>query len=140
MLRDSLRREGYEAKRVPLSGASPGYKGDIAVSKGTDSWTLEAKLRAPGTFSRIYSLFDQKQKDGSFAVAYGDETDLSLVSIHSTFASATLGPIYYNPTTDYGAEEIKAVKKLVSIKGMMQDCNYLVIREDRKPFLYVRYR
>lgn len=41
---------GFEAKRVPLSGASEGFKGDVIVH----GLTGESKLRASG-FKQIYS-------------------------------------------------------------------------------------
>lgn len=44
------KREGFEAKRVPLSGAADGFKGDVIVH----GLTGESKLRAAG-FKQIYS-------------------------------------------------------------------------------------
>ena len=39
---------GLEAYRVPLSGASEGFKGDVIIKKGREILTLECKNRAGG--------------------------------------------------------------------------------------------
>ncbi len=50
-----LKGWGYEAKRVPLSGAAEGFKGDVLFRRpGDPVWqTIEAKVRANG-FKQIY--------------------------------------------------------------------------------------
>jgi len=50
-----LKGLGYDAKRVPLSGASTGFKGDVLFKRPDDTvWqTIEAKVRAKG-FKQIY--------------------------------------------------------------------------------------
>lgn len=141
LLRDSLRGEGFEADRVPLSGASPNHKGDIAFRKDGQEWKAEAKLRGGSTFDRIYNLFSAYAKEGSFSVAVGDD-DLHLFSIHDSMAKAVAGPLVYPPLPSLkeSKELTKGVNYVINIKKMMQDCDFLVIRSDRKPFLYIRYR
>ena len=48
-----IQSHGIDAKRVPLSGAADGFKGDIIMGQ----WTIEAKLRADG-FKQIYDWLD----------------------------------------------------------------------------------
>ncbi len=48
-----IQSHGIDAKRVPLSGAADGFKGDIIMGQ----WTIEAKLRADG-FKQIYDWID----------------------------------------------------------------------------------
>jgi len=50
---DWFKSHGMDAKRIPLSGASEGFKGDIQV-KG---WLFEQKVRAQG-FNRLYDWID----------------------------------------------------------------------------------
>lgn len=50
---DLIQQHGVEAKRVPLSGAATGFKGDIQMG----SWTIECKVRANG-FKQIYDWLD----------------------------------------------------------------------------------
>ena len=48
-----IQSHGVEAKRVPLSGAATGFKGDIQMG----TWTIECKVRANG-FKQIYDWLD----------------------------------------------------------------------------------
>ncbi len=43
-----LREKGIAAKRVPLSGAAEGFKGDIVIEHFTKSWQVEVKARKGG--------------------------------------------------------------------------------------------
>ena len=52
-----FRAYGIDAKRVPLSGAASGFKGDIiAIIDGQD-WRIESKVRSNG-FKQIYGWLD----------------------------------------------------------------------------------
>jgi hypothetical protein len=44
----TMQAHGLEAKRVPLSGAQEGYKGDVCMVGPTGDLTIEAKMRAGG--------------------------------------------------------------------------------------------
>ena len=45
---------GLEARRVPLSGAAEGFKGDVLITDAKGKvWTVECKVRSRG-FSRLY--------------------------------------------------------------------------------------
>lgn len=48
-----LQEAGIAAMRVPLSGAMPGYKGDVSAFLFGDDRILEVKTRAKG-FDRYY--------------------------------------------------------------------------------------
>lgn len=49
---------GYEAERVPLSGAAGGsFGGDVIANFGGDDWKLECKARAEG-WKQLYSWLD----------------------------------------------------------------------------------
>jgi hypothetical protein len=48
-----LRSHGLEAYRVPLSGAATGFKSDVEVRLGDQTFRLESKVKSKG-FSRIY--------------------------------------------------------------------------------------
>jgi Holliday junction resolvase len=47
------RLRDLEAHRVPLSGAAAGFKGDVHIKKGRETWVIEAKKRADG-FKFLY--------------------------------------------------------------------------------------
>lgn len=50
---NTAKAHGLEAYRVPLSGASAGFKNDIIIKQGRTTWEIEAKKRATG-FKFIY--------------------------------------------------------------------------------------
>lgn len=50
---EKARQHGLEANRVPLSGSAAGFKGDVHIKKGRETWVIEAKKRASG-FKFLY--------------------------------------------------------------------------------------
>jgi hypothetical protein len=48
---------GIEAKRVPLSGAASGFKGDVIATIQGQDWRIENKVRGNG-FKQIYGWLD----------------------------------------------------------------------------------
>lgn len=51
------RLRDLEAYRVPLSGAAEGFKNDVIIKKGRETWEVEAKKRADG-FKFLYQHID----------------------------------------------------------------------------------
>jgi hypothetical protein len=136
LLRDILRLGGYEAHRVPSSGAAEGFKGDVAFSKDGKQHLAEVKSRKEH-FKPIYEAYT---KFGEFAVAVPVENGpLLCVSVSASMdAALSNSAVYVPPGTD--KVMAKAIRKLLSIQDMLQASDILVVRDDRKPFLYVRYR
>lgn len=52
-----LRAYGIEAKRVPLSGAAKGFKGDVIATIQGKDWQIENKVRKDG-FKQIYGWLE----------------------------------------------------------------------------------
>jgi hypothetical protein len=136
LLRDMLRLEGYTAHRVPSSGAAEGFKGDIAFKKDGKEWIAEVKSRK----EHFKSLYEAYSKFGEFAVAIPvSNGPLLCVSVSASMDAALSNSAVYAPP---GTDKVmaKAIRKLKSIQSMLQASDVLVVRDDRKPFLYVRYR
>ena len=45
---NTARAHSLDAFRVPLSGAADGFKNDVIIKSGRETWELEAKKRASG--------------------------------------------------------------------------------------------
>ncbi len=135
-LRDALRAEGYEADRVPSSGAAQGFKGDVRFRKGGIEWVAELKCRKD-TFKSIYALYDN-HKDELKRVAIS--TPGVLVSIHTCMEDAIQGPLVYLDRTCFPKERQRAIRKLENMRSLLQQSDILVVKDDYKPFLYIRYR
>ena len=136
-LRDYLRSLGFNAIRVPLSGASEGYKGDIVATRDGETTTFELKCRK-NAFSKLYWFVDQlDMPSGVVAAGY------NLISIttsptkteHYTDMIKLLMAV--NPAIR--KQVVRAVGQMVSLKKLKGDCNVLVVKDDRKPFLFLHY-
>lgn len=53
-----IKQAGFSANRVPLSGASVGYKGDIAIEYDNREILVEVKSRKK-EFTKLYELLDE---------------------------------------------------------------------------------
>lgn len=143
LLRDTLRRQGYEADRVPLSGASQGFKGDLRVSKEGVEYTIEVKSRKD-QFKKIYSLYEKhKRLTGLHVFQFHLEGELISVSDSMDLALQDAGT-YENASglvirADY-RPYVRTLSKILNMKKLVQDCNVLAIKDDRCSFLFLRYR
>ena len=141
-LRDEFRKLGYESLRIPLSGAQAGYKGDVKFCKDGKTLIAECKARKC-SFTKLYSYLAQmgtpslagKEKvlplildvDGSRLCVYSQDLKSVLEYNGSYWAKPTL--------KDFQA----MVRKLTNLRKLVGDCDILAVKDDRKPFLFIRY-
>jgi len=119
-----MREWGWEADRVPLSGASQGFKGDIRARKGDTEITIEVKSRAGG-FDILYAL-----KTPIFVMVDNDPVCLG----------STIDEAFTKEGTYVTMEpNAKLVRKLRACKKWLQGCDILAVKQDRKPFRFIRY-
>ncbi len=136
---------GYPAQRVPLSGATDYAKGDVEVQHVLGEKTLyEIKARA-SNFDSLYSLLD--------AFYNGQETlyvsvpnkenpqELDLVSLsYKAFPvppASRVFPLYIEHTMF--ATHGRALKRISNLRPMIESADILVLKGDRKPYIYVRF-
>jgi len=131
LVRDYFRSLGYSADRVPSSGASQGFKGDVRVidNKTGESFLVEVKSRQ-NSFNYIYQLpllhfGNAYYVEGAGAVAYSTEFTL----IKEPEAYYRLSPIL-NP---------KPYIRLLDLKKHLKGCDYLVIKDKNKPLIFIKY-
>lgn len=128
MLRDHLRTLGWNADRVPLSGASQGFKGDIVATKDGKRLVFELKVRAGKYFDDIYnSWFTSVSVSPGISntcITYSQDLD-RVLDQDSHFLSVPPGG--------------KEIKKLLNIRKWLDKSDILVIRHDRKPFIFIKY-
>lgn len=123
-VRDYLREQGWEADRVPLSGASQGFKGDIRARKDNKEITIEVKVRAGG-FDILYAL-----KTPIFVMV-----DNEPVCLGSTIDEAFIKDgTYVTMEPNH-----RLVRKLRSLKKLLGGCDILAVKQDRKHLLFIRY-
>ena len=145
---DWLRQLGYTSFRVPLSGASMGDKGDIKVEipntrygdRPMDAKFLygEAKARR-SSFTTVYGLFDKLR---------GRENTLSLEYKGKCFVMTTVfdamgliggGNALEFKTPTITGSEAKVMGRIVKFEEWLKGADFLIIKGDYKPLLFVRY-
>lgn len=139
-LRDELIRHGWsDVVRVPLSGAvktRPEYQSDVSARPpgyGSEV-TFENKARATG-FDSIYALVPPSVDRICFAVGNGD---LCVVTLdpNKALESATFPDI-----TTFPPEQQKVMRSIVKkCRDWIGTAMILSLKQDRKPFIFIRYR
>lgn len=137
-VRDALRAEGYEADRVPSSGAAEGFKGDIRFRKDGREYLAEVKARRK-EFHRIYALVDRYATNGCLSLACGEAG--VCISIAPTAAEA-FACATFTPSRRYEQTPVdsKGVRKLLNVRQFVKGCDILVLHDDRRSYLYVVYK
>lgn len=127
-IRDLARTAGFEADRVPLSGASQGFKGDVRVTDPAGKIQyVEVKIRAD-SFKSIY----KESFPVCISLPAGD-----LIQITSNFRDAFYGPP--SGTYFHSVAESRGTKRLKAIKPLLAGSDFLAIRDDRQAWLFIRY-
>lgn len=144
LLRDFLRAQGWEADRVPSSGAAQGFPGDIRAVKCGKTVLFELKARRD-QFKKIYALYDahcHAMKDDVLAVVTPG-IEKHLVSLSSSFDALFTDPVQVYERAENHVlynEYKRTFRKLGTMYKYLQTCDVLVIKDDRKSFLFIRYR
>lgn len=135
-VRNYFRKNGFVAHRVPSSGSAHGFPGDVLVKhpNGT-SFLVEVKIRKD-YFKDIYTLLDQTHTD-----TLRHEFNGKSVTISKTFFDLFTQDHKYRVNFDLLADKrlLKTIKKLDKMHEWVKGSDYLVVRMDRKPFLFIRY-
>jgi hypothetical protein len=138
--RDIARSYGFQSDRVPLSGAAAGFKCDVTFTKGGVTRKAEVKARK-SDFKQIYALFDTH-----FALTKDDKLEVNiggrLVSLSSSLIGALedCGIYHRAEALPYFKPFKRTFQKLLNLEKLLGEANLLVLKMDRKPFLYVTYR
>lgn len=142
-LRDFLRLQGWKADRVPSSGAAQGFPGDIKAEKNGKTVLFELKARKD-LFKNIYALYEENCKlsqDDVLALAVPGARNLCVTissSLHAVYDGAdyhtlmTTHPLYKKYKRTFG--------KIENLEKLLGQAEILVIKDDRRPFLFFRYQ
>lgn len=132
-----LKFKGYDARRVPLSGSMSGYKHDVIIKTESGETTFEVKARKD-LYKAIYSLLD----------TYAPTKNLTLLMSSFTLSLTNLSDSDFICPRDFKRPEHldftdkvvkKAVNQLCKIDELREGADYLVIKNDRKPFIAIKY-
>jgi hypothetical protein len=136
-LRDHLREKGWhDVLRVPLSGASQGFKGDVvARADGLgQEHSFELKVRAGG-FDKIYKLLTH-----AGSLAFCDPLTLRGALVTYDPNALLVAGRHYVKMDCYTDKEQKVMQKILKMREKwLGDASFLVIKQDRHPFIFVRF-
>lgn len=139
IVRDHLRELKIydDVFRVPLSGASEGYKSDVVGRKGGQEDTFEVKARAHD-FDTIYALYKDNQDHNKLWSVLDTENKI-LVAVSTNFLNLQPELDYHFKTADFTGTKKKTFQKLLRLRKLLQGAKYLVLRGNNKPLLFIRY-
>lgn len=129
LLVEHLKKKGYEALRVPLSGAMKGYKCDVRAIRGGVEHTFELKVRA-NEYGSIYAFFAMNEENGVVRISDADSNTLVLSDDFEKVKDMA---------GEYPLDESRTAKKLHNMQKLLNGAQFLVIRGDRMGFLFVQY-
>lgn len=144
-LRNYLRQHGWKADRVPSSGAAQGFPGDVAAEHPEHGKRLfEMKFRKD-LFGSIYALYEascRECNDDVLAVAFAGEHKKQLLAM-STHLDAVLTPAefhtFYQLHPLYG-QHARAFGRLPKMQSLLKESDILVLKDNNRPLLFLRYR
>lgn len=126
-VRDALRSAGFVVDRVPASGASQGFKGDLRVKYDSKEILVEVKARRDA-FKRLYET-----------MIYGDDYVYFLDGVMFSYDPA---PIVGRVKVKYGAwlgEHTPTRKLLTKLFLMRGDSDILVVKNDKLKPIYMSW-
>lgn len=143
IVRDQLKETNLydEVYRVPLSGASEGYKCDVVARINRDGFTHEVKFEVKSRYNefkalyKIFELFSFENvlllKTEHFYIKIFDLPELTWGQPPTTViysdAKLLLGKYY------------RSIRKLDGMYKLLGQADYLVIKNNNKKPLYIRY-
>lgn len=131
LARDLFRDLGWSSERIPCSGAVHWLKGDITLSKGDIKLVAEVKSRGD-EYKRIYGLLD-KTKTKIVRLAYEE----NLVTLSYNFRD--LGFEDKQEMLFDHTPKSQTVKKIIGMKALLKTADFLMVRNNHRPFIYIRY-
>ena len=138
-----LEKQGYNAVRVPLSGATTFAKGDIAVYLGM----REIKVKGFTVYTKDPLILEVKSRKKDFKRIYEAALIPGTIDKYSLLTSEfyitgslksmlTLLPI----ETDNILENDIVRKSILEKKKWLQGADILVLKRNNDPYIYIRYK
>lgn len=131
-VRDYFRALGYEADRVPSSGAAQGFKGDVKIQRpGHEPEIIEVKSRAK-QFHTLYQLIGDQ-----LGICFNHLGVLVQMSYH--FTDLLKSDILFRniDTQDKGIK--RTLDKILKMREYLKGADYLVVKDDFRPLIFIRY-
>lgn len=141
LLRDLLRKQGWEAERVPGSGAytkvQGDYKGDIKASKNGREVLFELKSRKD-EFKLVYPLIAALRHFDATGMV---ETETGkMILFGNTPEDTHEGRAIFTDLVVAKFPNFKrTINKVFRMQRLLKGADYLVVKNDRMPHIFMRY-
>lgn len=132
LVRDYFRSLGFTANRVPSSGAATGFPGDVEVVTHDGKFLVEVKSRQ-NNFKSVYDLFSACAIGGVLSFTHRG----ICVDIVDSFSNFPKSNIYYSVLTEV---KTQTLNKILNMQKLLKGCQYLVVKDNNKPLLFLRYQ
>lgn len=147
LVRDYMRSLGLKADRVPSSGAAQGFKGDVKIEAPDGRIALVEVKSRQNEFKSIYAWYQNTQHDKEWKrIPYLRLIDNSTLIISEWFTDLDmLLPPTEGRRACFHEAPNNVVKKLTTMRKLLntsrpdKSCDFLAIKINHKPFLYLRY-
>lgn len=141
LVRDHLRELGWAADRVPGSGAytkkaDDGYSGDVKASKDGRESLFEVKCRAD-SFGSVYRL-RHILIGGHEAQGFLLDGQIALLGLTPEDVGGGLA-IPLERVLGRHPWALKTGRKILNMQKWLKGAEYLVIKDDRMPLMYLRF-
>jgi hypothetical protein len=130
LVRDAIRKAGFVVDRVPASGASQGFKGDLRIRYNNEDILVEVKYRKEA-FANIYKLFGGEDLDSILV-----DTDLIITKDPGCAVYGTVKERHGYYFTKFNSRLFAILKGLFRLRG---NCDILAIKSNGKPTVYLRW-
>lgn len=142
-LRDELRRFGFQADRVPASGAAQGaaFKGDVRFSRNGKNYTAEMKSRK-NSFQSLYAMYDAYQATSQDDTLKFIDHEGGLVNLSSSPLGALEPGGVYEFAYNYPwyQDHRRTVARFKTLKKLLGESDLLCVKDNNRPILYIRWR
>lgn len=138
LLRDYFRSLGYLSERIPLSGASRGFKSDVLLTYEGCDLRAELKVRQ-NEFKSVYAYYDGA--NSSTVICTNNDN-----SCYISKSFPSLG--FFGGSVSEGnlvEPENRTKKKIFNLEKLLYDkqgnkvSDFLVIKIDYREFLFLRF-
>ncbi len=133
-----LAKLGFKAERILRQYQESGQP-DVVATRDGKTYTFENKCRRD-SFKSIYGLYYSERdpnkvlcfllSPGSTAVAVSSDVD-ALLAPDLSFLNLTVFP----PSPQH----LKVYKRIVTLNALRQSADFLVLRDNQKPSLFLRF-
>lgn len=145
---DWVRQLGYTAYRIPFSGAAPGEKGDVKIEipntrigdRPMDAKFIYGEVKARHTsFNTIYTLYNKLRRGNPTLCVDAGETLFMVTTDFNSLGIITPPGAYIFDKYVVSTPENNILKRIVKMKELLKGCEFLVLKGNNRPLLFVRY-